>query len=367
MEVIFVVMFGSSHYVPIILLKQGEKNALARLADDVKGKITPIFAIPPIDWDFENDQPKMGANDHVAKIPDQLLKSWGTTPAFIDTLFLADNDYMSNGSHPLTWLINEAAKGGLKLIPVTSPSRSQEHVDAILRLEPARRDEICLRLPVEDWPTIKGYEDIDNLLNQCGLNEEQVHLVLDLGDSPGSTALPAIISEINNLRTPDKWKTLTVTSSSMPFDTPTGAGVHVVPRNDWLLYKNILKTGGIKRIPAFGDYAIASPTLISDVDPRIMNISATIRYTVDDAWLISKGGLFKGNGGRSIGGAAVPPACTNLVNHNSYSPNHCSFEDWIISVSNNHGSPGNPSTWRNQGTYHHLVFVTEQIANLSAP
>jgi hypothetical protein len=49
------------------------------------------------------------------------------------------------------------------------------------------------------------------------------------------------------------------------------------------------------RIPAFGDYAIATPNL-PNLDMRKLKPSATIRYTVDDAWIIAKGANVRDRG-----------------------------------------------------------------------
>jgi Beta protein len=64
------------------------------------------------------------------------------------------------------------------------------------------------------------------------------------------------------------------------------------------------------RLPTFGDYAVAHPDPSrGDVDPKVMSISAGLRYTIDDEWLVAKGGLYKATGGRSLGGeAAIPVA-----------------------------------------------------------
>jgi hypothetical protein len=45
-----------------------------------------------------------------------------------------------------------------------------------------------------------------------------------------------------------------------------------------------------------------------------MQISAQLRYTMDECWLVAKGDLFKGRAGTGVGGAAVPPLAAMIAN-----------------------------------------------------
>ena len=58
------------------------------------------------------------------------------------------------------------------------------------------------------------------------------------------------------------------------------------------------------RSPAFGDYAIASPELPQG-DMRLLKPSATVRYTVNDGWIIAKGLNVRDNGFEQISGVAA--------------------------------------------------------------
>lgn len=358
--------FGPDHYVPVLLTKMGERDALRDCDAAVKRRLTPLFVVSPIDWDFDADAPKKGVGEHIAKLPEQLVASWGTDPAFVDTAFLPDDEPMPDGSHPLTWLVTQAAARGLELIAVLATDRGAGQLDAVAALPAQLREQVALRLPISSWPSIAGYADVDAVLTRLGLAPEQVHIVLDVADDPGPAALAATLAEVRALRDLDRWRTLTVASASMPAVLPPGAGVHVLPRDDWAMYRAIAAAPSVPRMPTYGDYAVAHPDPVSDVDPRVMNISATLRYSTRDSWLIAKGGLFKGNGGRGQGGAAVPPACNALIGHPGFMAGHCGFEAWVDAARSG-GPTGNAGTWRRQATRHHLHLVTEQIATPGGP
>ena len=45
-------------YVPALRWRQGEYQALWKLATAVKEKVIPLITVPPVEFDFELHQPK---------------------------------------------------------------------------------------------------------------------------------------------------------------------------------------------------------------------------------------------------------------------------------------------------------------------
>lgn len=101
------------------------------------------------------------------------------------------------------------------------------------------------------------------------------------------------------------------------------------------------------RIPTFGDYAVAHPDPArGDVDPRVMNISAGLRYTIDGEWLVARGGLFKGTDGRSLGGAAAIPVAQMIASAPEFCGQDYSAGDaWIDQTARGATNGGSPQTW----------------------
>lgn len=359
--------FGAERYVPIVLVKRGERGALTDLDDNVRRRITPLLVAPPIDWDYDADAPKKDVQAHLVDLPKALRTSWGARPAFIDLVHIED-DMMPSGQHPLEWVTNQARLLGLPLLPAVSPDRSAAYVNAAAAV--VRRDGAgaCLRLPVLEWPGGAGTARIDSLLATLGISAADAHLVLDLGDDTGSAAHTLAASELRALPYAADWRSVTVAGTAMPQTMPGGQGIHVLAREEWLIYRGIRNlTPQPVRVPSFGDYVISHLDPIVAVDPKLMNIAATLRYTAGDSWLIAKGAAFKASGGRGQGGAAMAPVVQQLVRHPDYfGDGHCGAEAWVQQVRMG-GSGGNPEVWRRQGTLHHLNVVTEQLANLGAP
>jgi hypothetical protein len=352
--------FGSDHYVPVLFTKAGERDALGDIDDHQKAAFTPLFVAHPIDWDFELDQPKKTVDQHLAKLPADLQKVWDRD-AFIDVLHL-DSETMANGRHPLEWMVTEAVARGLPLIPVTAPGRSAASHGAVSNLLAAGTStDVCLRLGVDHWGS--GHQ-IDGFLSEIGAQKANTHLVLDLRNETGPASRIALSSTLQALPTPSEWKTLTVTATAMPQTPPAGQGLHEIVRQEWLNYQSILSNNSFgQRRPTFGDYAIAHPDPFDDVDPRMLQISAKLKYTSDDAWLLGRGALFKGTGGRSGGGEAIRPVALAISAHNHFTAPHCTGEDWILAAAAD-GPTGAPRTWVRVGTLHHLLRVLDQIGSM---
>ncbi len=125
----------------------------------------------------------------------------------------------------------------------------------------------------------------------------------------------------------------------------------------------MLETSGrFARIPSFGDYGISHPDWV-DVDPRIQQMSAGLRYTTDEQWLV-----FKGRGVKRYGYEQSHDICQRLISMPEYSGEDFSWgDDWIMKCANREVQSGNATTWRKAGTNHHLAFVTRQLASQTWP
>lgn len=352
--------FGSNHYVPVLFTKAGERDALGDVDDHQKRAFTPLFVVHPIDWDFEVNQPKKTIDDHLDKLPDNLDKVW-EHPAFIDTLHVED-ETMADGRDPLEWIVARAAENGRQFIPVIAPERRREALDAARNLLASGiTSDVCLRLGIENWG---DEQQIDDLLTAVGVGRAETHLVLDLRGDAGPASRLALSGTLRGLPSPNEWKTLTVAATAMPQAPPSGHGVHEIPRQEWINYRAIVDGGSFgERQPTFGDYAIAYPDPFDDVDPRVLQISAKLKYTCDDKWLLGRGGLFKGTGGRGGGGESIRPVAAAISSHPEFAIPHCTGEDWIVAAAGT-GPTGAPRTWVRVGTAHHILRVLGQIGSM---
>ncbi len=90
-----------------------------------------------------------------------------------------------------------------------------------------------------------------------------------------------------------------------------------------------------------------------------MRMSASIRYTISDEWLI-----LKGRNVREHGFDQYFELSRQLVQLPEYSGEEFSWGDrWIRRCARREIGPGNATTWRKVGTNHHLVLVAQDLAN----
>lgn len=356
-------------YVPILLTRQAEIRSLGDLSSKIANSIVPMFMVHPRDWDYDNDDYKRSVDDHLDRLVKDLSSRWGDREALVDVGHLND-DVTADGEHPLVALIDRAREKNVTLTPVTDADRSPEHQEAVRRVV-AGGSELLLRLPASQWKAVTAHRPrLNALLERFAIDPGKVHLLFDLKTETGPAAQSGLKSALSALDHADQWASVTVAGTSMPSSMPPGEGLHRLPRPEWEFYRS-LRDGRFPRIPAFSDYGIQHPKL-PEVNPAVLQITAHLRYLVENDWIIAKGGLFKGPAGRGEGGKAMIPALKALIADPDYTPNHCACEKWVAQTLDNAESAVNPSkikagnalTWRQQGTTRHVTRAAELISSL---
>jgi hypothetical protein len=356
---------GTTHYVPVLLTKKGELDALEDVIPSVGNAVVPLLAVHPIDDDADGN-PRRSLDDHLGKIAQRLTQVLSGHEAFVD-LLMVDGVRMSGETEPLQWLTSACADAGVGLIPTVSPDRSAGYVEAVKStLKSSGGREVCVRLSPQSWPTTVGMEPIDALLEYLELRPAQAHLVFDLQDQAGPLAVGAVANELRALPQLENWRSVVTTSTSMPKSMPSGKGIHPLVRVEWETYEGLHALAlPLLRVPTFGDYAISHPDPSLELNPAFISIAGTVRYTTIRQWLIAKGDLYKAARGAGLGAAALIPAAAALRDHEGFMSGHCEVERWVEDVAAGLVGAGSPTTWRQQGTAHHLRLVTEQLANLA--
>lgn len=228
---------------------------------------------------------------------------------------------------------------------------------------------VCIRLVTDDFADPESFEeDLKGVLENLGVSAERTDILLDLGpiDPSQRTAHRIVASQVVN-QLPDSraWRTVTFAATAFPqtmqpFDQDSE---NLVERTEWALWKHLkglAEKEKLQRLPTFGDYTINHPEPVQ-IDPRVMRMSASIRYTTDEHWLIMRGHWVE-----------KPPyfgqfheLSRDLVDRDEYcGPEFSSGDQYIRDCAAEDVSTGNATTWRRVGTNHHLTFVVNQIANL---
>lgn len=363
-------MFDYTHYVPILKGKEGEYGALKELSSTVKDRITPLVEVTPIPWDFENEVPAKTIDAHLGKVTDKIKGCWPEkTPIFIDLLWIPETERMSDGRHPLTFILDSARSKDLYLIPVTGVARNRDYQMAVKDAALKDRRGYCLRLENDDFGEFGTLgTKINDLLGEIGTGPDEVDLLLDFKEiSSSQTAAVSIAANslISTLPFIAQWRTLIFAGTGFPPDLSdvAASSVKTIARSEWTVWQSLVSTSStIKRKPSLGDYGISHPSAI-EIDPRIMKMSANLRYTTDTDWLI-----LKGRNVRDHGFDQFHALCRQLIARPEYKGAAFSWGDQSISdCAARTTNPGNATTWRKVGTNHHVTLVAGQLASLSVP
>jgi hypothetical protein len=360
-------MFDYKHYVPILKARMGELGALAELDPIAKGAITPLLSIPALPWDFEKEEPTKKVDEYIPGFAGKIHKSWGDRRLFLD-LAEVDGEILQGDRHPVTVVFDEANELGLSGVPVIGLQRSTRYLQSVREVVRKDKRGVCVRVDNSDLENPGALNNgLNELLTYLGLQRSECDLVFDLKyimpetRGPLMFAMNTILSLLPGI---EQWRTLTMAASSFPdsmMNIPAYT-FHEVPRVEWDMWTSMVTKGGIPRLPAFGDYAISNPSPSGDgIDPRIMRMSANLRYTLDRTWL-----LLKGRNVRDHGYEQFNELCRLLVNADGHfkGPEFSWGDKYIDDAAKNAGGPGNATVWRKVGTSHHLAMVTTQIANL---
>lgn len=357
-------------YAPILKWKQGEYTALKELYSQDKAALTPLVEIIPIPTVWDEDKAPIELDAHVAKLPGQVATHWGKEdPIWVDSWLLQDERLLPDGTHVFRWILDQLRHEGVKAIPVVWLDSDQATLDAAKSAVETGGRGACIRFDETAGDDPKLQAMLEVLLSNLGLEPEDVDIVLDAGAVRPSevdrTAISCrhILARLPYLR---QWRTLIFASSGFPENmSGQDVGISTIQRADWLTWQRLFAEhheGRIERLPLFSDYAIAHPE-IADLDPRTMQMSANIRYTSVDTWVI-----FKGRGVRRYGFDQIFDLSADLIADGRYRGQGFSFGDAAYYRRGTHrDSKGNASQWRRDATSHHLTFVVRQIAAGSEP
>jgi len=359
--------FGHEYYVPLLRGKMGEFIALKELSLTARSSLTPLLEVPDRDWDYELEDYRKTVEEHINRYPDLITDNWGLAEIFVDAPSVSETDVMNDGTHPLEYIFERLSSASSLAIPVTSLSRPATYQQAVQSIVARDGRGVCIRIEWDALSSATFATDLQALLGYLNISEGEVDLVLDLGFIGGDSQIPIFQSFATNFIATNSIalnaRTLTLLSSAFPVNLSNfGIGISSTPRSDWHLWQNIIANSQLPRLPSFGDYAISNPE-IAQIDPRLMRMSASIRYTSDDVWFIFKGyGITNAARG---GTSQYFDLARAITQHRSWCGRTFSWGDaFIDDVANNVAGPGNGQSWRQAPTNHHLHFAVNQIANL---
>lgn len=346
-------MFDHRHYVPILRWKRGEWVALRHLSAGDRTFMTPLVELTEIDWPMLDNDARQA---RLRRIATRVGHNWGHGSIFVDARRLGSERDLQ----PLELLCSAGRRLGLSLIPVLTRHCGPDVIAAVRKILRADRKGVCLRLFGEDLKRHELAVALQSLLLCVDEEASNVDLIIDYGAvALGSPNLRALTRRVPRIL---EWRTFTVAAGAFPKDlSDFHVGQHLCPREDWRQWMSQVASdwAQVPRVPTYGDYATQHP--IFKEPSAGLNPSASIRYTIDDYWLILRGEGLRTKG--SPGSAQYQGNAQLLSEMKEFSGENFSYGDQYVATvaSGKSGGFGSPETWLCAGVNHHLVYVARQI------
>lgn len=337
-------------YFPVLRNKRAEWSALTDLADDAARHVVPIVEPLPVNVAKEGE----------AGVCESLLARLETGWArklFLDAHLLHD----ASGTQLATRVMRSDAGMSGQISPVLR-SDLGPNLNGVLARWAKRLGRCAIRLSQRSL--IDNPERLGLCIDASGLQRESITLFVDRG----------IVGANDHLRRPDfdairglsAFRDVVILGGAFPKNlTGFKVGEHEHPRHELLSWRKTLKwaSEGMRDLK-FGDYTIQHP-VYEEPKATVMNISASIRYTAEEYWVIMRGEGVRNPGG--AGSAQWPANAMMLSARPEFKGAAFSSGDAYVAskAGDNPKGTGNPETWLRAGINHHITLTVRQLATTS--
>ena len=347
--------FGADHYIPILKVKRGEKAALTLVAEPLRKRITPLLEIV--------QRTDKSLNKHL----ETSFKGLSNAVQPYPRCFLDARELEPDGAAGARSVFRRAREEGIVFTPVTGVSRSVD-------VKPAKEfstNGLALRLTIADYESGRLLPMTEAFLSREDLSPRNIDLLVDLTSTTDLIAdgiarlSTGILAHVPFLQ---KWRTLTLSACSFPksMGVVEKNSYELAQREEWIAWRDYFhkQRKKLARLPTYSDCAIQHPTGVEGFDPRIMQVSASVRYTLAEQWL-----LIKGQSTRfKSAGIQFPLLAERLVADDLkvyfMGATHCMGCKSMKAASDGAPKLGSAEVWRRLGTIHHVSMVMYGLDSL---
>lgn len=305
-------------------------------------------------------------SENLPGIADQVMKHWGRNAVFVDVQLIDG----SIRAETLKKILEHGKQLDIFMIPVITiipvvgfESDSQTRQVAVEFAKQSGHG-LCLRITDSNFKEKSLPKDIENFLRENAMAAKDVDMLVDFKIIDEQTSVDSLVEKINAIPNLGDWRTFIVAGGAFPQDLSglEKHNQHEIPRSDWVAWNNLMSK--LKRQPSFADYTVQYPIYLPQTSAS--NPSASIRYSLEEKWVIVRGeGLRNPKG---AGFKQYPAQAQILANQKDIfkGEGFSAGDDYIAEKAKdiNTKKTGNPKTWLEAGINHHVSLVADQISNL---
>lgn len=348
-------------YVPVLKWKMGEKKALEYLTEDVVKLISPLIELQPC-------QSLGDVKEMADKFGEEIEKAWkSTAPFYLDVSNIdeyCEDNIQYNEKHHIVGFIDKARSKSRPCIPVISYDNLEDYIPVIRAALPYLNDGIAIRIRKNAF--LDADTVIPNHLKDMNIVSKKTDLIIDVREVNADDIPSMVISLKSVLPFANTFRKTILIGTGYPTDYPSafmGAEQYkTVARTELLLWAILKQKCHLAKSPnvIYGDYCCSNSLPIPE-DVSQMRPSAIIRYTTEDAWHIWRGIRLTRGGHQQYFELAE-----KVVNSPVYKdPTYSWGDKQMYLCSRRERTSGNPTTWVQITTNHHISLVARQFANPS--
>lgn len=231
-------------YVPAIRWRQGEYQALFRLAPSAKDRVVPYVTVPEIEFDFEEWRPKKTVQEHVHPFAARFKAKWGQRPAWIAVHPSIADQSMDDGRDILTYVFDALRAFRAMAVPAIPLDANPATVARVRAIARSDGQGVAISVRLEDLMKPSPRVRLEVLAAALNVGLDEVDLIVDLGApnfEPYDAFAGALIAAMGRLGDLDSFRNFVLVGTAIPETFKDVAkGADQLTRHDWLFYCSLI-------------------------------------------------------------------------------------------------------------------------------
>jgi hypothetical protein len=328
------------NYFPILRTKAGEVDALSNLSATAKAKTLPIV--------------RMTAGVPATFLT-KMVRDLQGFPIALDGIFNFDQTGIV--SH-FRNLFNSLGQAGVPVIPVVRNTDNPIYIQAVSTFVGTFGGGIVVQCSLADTSNISGW------IAAQGWSPGDVDLLVDVGGvaEHNPTMFAQYVSSALNaaLASSHGYRRVALYSWSAPRDHGSlPSGRSLVPRRDWSLWQAVQALVSFEI--HYSDNGHVHPSLEEVPGYAMANATVSVRYTIDDYWIVRKGVRVSGPTGIDMSTQYRNHARSLIAEQGFNGLSNCWGDTRVLTYAGSERGAGGRGQWAALSLNRHISHVCDRL------